>query len=240
MIEDSAQKVKIGTILKSAFQYWSRSMMYQIMFSLVYFSVLLMVVFYFSEKLGLLEQYKDLYLKYSNDLVLYQQQAQKLALTPEYMRFFWILTGTLVFLFPLNMGLFKIYRKMDLQEKTELSDLFAGYAGANFFRYLSLAFFWIMVYQLVLQTLILPFLWILITLFTAPLMFFTNKQIFETIPLNIKGLKIYGVEIVVCVLIGIFFKYMGVISILGAVFTFPFMTAIIYALYKVVFQEVNR
>ncbi len=240
MIQNHTQKAKVGDILRAAFLYWKKTLVFQALFSLIYFSILIIVVFVVSEKLGLLGQYQELMQKYSHDMQLYMKEAQKIAASPNYIQFFWILNGTLIFLFPLNMGLFQIYRKLDLKQPIEIADLFAGYSGSNFFKYISLALFWMMAYLLVLQTLFLPILWVFITLFTGPLMFFTNKRLVETIPLNIKALKLYSAEIFVCVVIGLFIKYLGVITIFGAIFTYPIMTAMIYALYKVIFNEVKQ
>lgn len=237
MMGEHPQKASLEMIIKSAFRYWSKTLIFQLMFSLVFISILMLVTLYFSEKLGLMTKYQELFTKYAQDWPTYQKEAQKLAMTPEYQTFFWILNGTLVFLYPLNLGLFKIFRKVDLGEKPELADLFAGYSGVNFIRYIGYAIFWTSVYILSIQTIFLAVIWVFLTLFTAPLMFFEDKRIFETIPLNIKALKLYFVEILIAFFIAFFFKYLGILTLVGALFTLPFMNAMVYALYSLIFKS---
>jgi hypothetical protein len=57
-------------------------------------------------------------------------------------------------------------------------------------------------------TIILPFIWVVVTIFVAPLMFFNNRS-FEAISLNFKALKSHFVEIFVCVIVAFLFKYVG-------------------------------
>ena len=237
MQQSYPQKKGIGELLKEAFGYWSGTLVFQMIFSLVYFSVFFLVFYYSNFQLGLLEKYQDLYTNYSHDFTLYQKEAQKIAATEEYIAFFWIMMGTAIFLYPLNLGLFKIFRKVDLGEKPTFSDLFAGYSGVNFFLYIGYAMLWYPVFMFTLQTIFLSVLWILITLFTAPLMFFMNKRIFETFSLNIKAVKLYLLEIIICLLVAAAFKYIGVFTCFAALFTFPFTNAVIYSLYKTIFKE---
>lgn len=237
--KNNLQKERVANILKTAFFYWSKTLVFQAVFSLVYFSIFLLVFLYFGDKLGIIEQYKELITKYSTDMVTYRKEAQKLASTEAYNTFFWIITAVYIFLYPLNLGLFKVYRKMDLAQTLTLADLFSGYAGSNFFRYMSYGLFWTMTYYIFMPTLIFSVAWVFLTLFTAPLMFFMDKNIFEGFSLNIKALKLYFWEIILCIMVAFFFKYIGVFSILGALFTFPFMNAMIYALYQTVFKEVE-
>ncbi|MGC4130528.1 MAG: hypothetical protein QM564_13470 [Bergeyella sp.] len=232
------QKSGISHILRLAFSYWSRTLMYQVLFSIVYLSVFFLVAFYFMEKLGIMNDYLELSKKLSpSNPQAYQAEAQKLAQKPEFMQFYYIIIGTLVFLFPLNMGLFKMYRNLDLGEKPDITDFFAGYEGVNFFIYTSFYLFWIIIYSYTLPTLILAPLWVLITLFSAPLMFFMDKKIFETISISFKALRFYFIEIVVCMLVATIFKYFGIFTFFGMFFTLSFSTAMIYALYQSIFTE---
>lgn len=95
-----------------------------------------------------------------------------------------------------------------------------------------------MVYRLTIPTLFLAVLWVMITVFVAPLMFFSNKRIFEAISLNIQALRKYFLEILVCVIVAVFFRYIGfTLFFVGGLFTFPFWNAMIYSLYKTIFSE---
>lgn len=127
---------------------------------------------------------------------------------------------------------------MDIGEKPELSDLFAGYNGLNFFRYISYYIFWYFIYRFTFPTIILAVVWVCITMFVAPMMFFMNKTIFESLSLSFKALKVYFLEIIVCAMVAVIFKYIGfALFLVGGLFTFPFWNAIIYSLYKTIFSE---
>ena len=236
-MQNSPQKKGIDFIIKLAFSYWQRTLLFQVLFSMLYLSVLFLVATFFMNQYGILDQYMAVYQEHSQDIKAYQAEITKLAEQPEFQRFFWILFGTSVFLYPLNLGLFKIFRKLDLNEKPSVADLFAGYSGINFFIYTSFYLFWLIIYFYTLPTIILAVVWVLLTLFTAPLMFFTNRRIFETLSLSVRGLRLYFFEILVCMFVAVLFKYAGILTFFGMFFSFSFVTTMIYALYKVIFSE---
>lgn len=239
MPQSYPQKPGIELILKQAFAYWSRTLIYQVLFSLITFSVYIVVGYYFAVKYGIMDHYLSLSARLSESVESYQQGVQEMIQLPNFMAFYWIMIATAVFLYPLNLGFFKMYRKMDLGEKPVLQDLFAGYQGINFFIFTSYFLFWILIYLYTIPTVILGIAWVLLTLFTAPLMFFMSRKLFQTIPLNFKALKRYPIEIFVGCIVAVLFKYIGVFTVVGAVFTFPIWNAIIYALYRRVFNEVH-
>jgi hypothetical protein len=57
MQEKYPQKPGLDFILKQAFYYWNKTLLYQLMFSIIYFAIFLTVFFYFSEKYGIIEQF---------------------------------------------------------------------------------------------------------------------------------------------------------------------------------------
>ena len=234
------QKSGISAILSQAFSYWSRTLFYQVVFSLVYLSVFFLVVFYFVNSLGLVEEFAQLSKTFATDPQQYILDAQRLQEQSNFRTFYYIVLATMVFLYPLNVGFFKMYRKLDLGEKPELADLFSGFSGINFFIFTSYFLFWIMIYMYTIPTIILGVLWVFVTLFSAPLMFFVDKRIFETISLSFKALRLYFIEIVVCMLVAFLFKYIGIFTFFGMFFTLPFANAMIYALYQTIFNEVDN
>ena len=239
MQQNYPQKAGIDYILKEAFSYWNRTLIFQILFSLIYFSVLFLVLFYFATKFGIFEQYLALGDKLKEGMDAYKNGIKELAANPNFMKFQWVILGTLSFLFPLNLGLFKMFRKLDLGEKPELEDLFAGYSGANFFIYFGYFLFWFTIYSYFAPTIFLGILWVLITLFTAPLMFFMDKRIIETFGINFKALRMFPLEILIGFFVAVAFKYFGILTLIGAIFTFPFWNAMIYSLYRKIFTEKN-
>lgn len=233
------QKQGIDKILKTAFWYWSKTMIYQLLFSLVVFSFMILTYYFVAERYGILEKIVGIIEKNTGDFAGLNKDMAALQATPEYYNLSLALIFASVFMFPLNLGFFQIYRKIDLGEKYGIEDLFAGYNGINFFKFASYYLFWFFVYLFGIKTIILAVVWIFITLFVAPLMFFMDKRIFEGIDLTIKALRLYFLEITVCVLVAFAFKYIGFFTIIGALFTWPFWNAVIYALYQKIFSEKN-
>lgn len=232
------QKPGLDFILKQAFFYWNKTLVFQLAFSIIYFAIFFTSMFFFAEKFGIMDQQKELIDAYKVSMDAYLAKTAELGKTEGSRYFSYCVLGTLVFLYPLNLGFFQIFRKLDLQENIEIGDLFAGYNGTNFFRYTSYGLFWFMIYGLGFNTIIIPFVWVCITIFVAPIMFFMNKTIFESISLNFKALKMYFLEIIVCVMVAVIFRYVGfALFFVGALFTFPFWNAMIYSLYKTIFSE---
>lgn len=232
------QKPGIDFILKQAFFYWNKTLIYQLMFSIIYFAIFFTSISFFAAKYGIWEMNQELVEAFKIGTSEYLAKTSEISQTDNYQKFMYGIFGTIIFLFPLNLGLFQIFKKMDLKQKIVIGDLFAGYNGLNFFKYIGYYIFWFFTYLMVAQTIILPVVWVFITIFVAPLMFFTDKRIFEAISLNFKALKMYFLEIFVCVLVAFFFKYLGFgLFLIGGLFTFPFWNAMIYSLYKTVFSE---
>ncbi|WP_294321960.1 hypothetical protein [uncultured Chryseobacterium sp.] len=232
------QKPGLDFILKQAFFYWNKTLVFQLMFSIMYFGIFLTVLFMCDMKYGIIGEFNEVGKYMQDGMKAYVEQLNKLVATDNYQNFSLWIMGTTIFLYPLNLGFFQIYRKMDMGEKPELSDLFAGYNGLNFFRYISFYIFWYFIYRFTLPTVVLALAWVCITIFVAPMMFFMNKTIFESLSLSFKALKIYFLEILVCVMVAVIFKYIGfALFFVGGLFTFPFWNAVIYSLYKTIFSE---
>lgn len=232
------QKPGIDFILKQAFFYWNKTLVFQLMFSIMYFGIFMTVFFLCDTKYEIISQMNEVSKYMQQGMKVYMEELNKVVATGNYQSFSLWMMGTSIFLYPLNLGFYQIYRKIDLKEKPVLGDLFVGYNGLNFFKYISYYIFWYFAFRFTTPTIILAFIWVMITLLVAPLMFFQNKTIFEGIALNWKALKIYFIEIFVCALVAVLFKYVGfAVFLVGGLFTFPFWNAMIYSLYKVVFTD---
>lgn len=238
MEQQNGQKPGLDIILKQAFYYWKSTILFQLVFSVIYFSIFFFVLSYTNMKYGIFDQYLAIYQENSTNITQFQTEIQKLSQSPEYESFYWYIIGTAVFLYPLNIGLLNIFRKKDLKEPIVLGDLFAGYRGVNFFKFASFYLFWIMTFSILGFTIILPFAWIFITFFSAPIMFFMNKSIFESISINFKAIKLFFIEILVGAIVAFLFRYSGMLLFFfGIMFTYPFANAMIYALYRNIFVE---
>lgn len=225
-------------LLKTSFSYWSKTLLYQVLFSITYFSVFFIVWFAVAQRYGLLDDFATVFAQQGATVPEMQAELQKIFKMPEYYNLSLATLFTMAFLFPLNLGFFQIFRKIDLNEKTGIEDLFSGFNGVNFFKFAGYFLFWIFIYQYSMATVVLGIVWVFITIFVAPLMFFMDQRIFEAIGLNIKALKLYPLEIFVCVLVAIIFRYSGMlVFFFGILFTFPFWNAMIYTLYQKIFAE---
>lgn len=234
------QKPGIDFILKQAFFYWNKTLVFQLMFSIIFFGIFLTAIMLFAGKYEIFSYTQQLTEAFKQGTEAYMEKMAALSATENFQMFNLAIWATTAFLYPLNLGMFQIFRKIDLKEKIVIGDLFAGYNGLNFFKYVGYFLFWFFVYRFTAPTIILAVIWVAVTIFVAPLMFFTNKRIFEAISLNFKALKVYFVEIMVCVIVASLFKYLGfALFLIGGLFTFPFWNAMIYSLYKTVFSEKN-
>lgn len=239
-MDPNRPEIGADEILKKAFKYWSKTLVYQLIYSLLYLSIFLFVSMYFATEYGLLDQYVSAIAKANEDMEAYQNEIKLIAENPNFISFYYIILGTLVFLYPLNIGFYQIYRKMDLGEKTELKDLFAGYRGSKFFIFTSFYLFWLIIFSYTAPTIFLGLMWILVTLFTGPLMFFMNKRIFETLTLNYHAVRKYPMVIFVGLLVAFVFKTIGAFLLLPLLFVLPFSNAMIYTLYSHIFHENNE
>lgn len=242
MQEKYPQKPGIDFLLKQAFFYWNKTLLYQMLFSIIYFGIFLSVFLFFSGKYDIMNQFLGAASNYMelgpSGMDAYKTEIATIMATPGFQNFYLAIVGVSVFLFPLNIGFFEIFRKIDTKEPIVVSDLFAGYIGLNFFKFISYYIFWFFLYTMITQTLILPIIWVMCTLLVAPLMYFQNKRIFEAIAINFKVLKLYFIEIVVCVIVAFLFKYIGfALFLIGGLFTFPIWNSIVYSLYKSIFAE---
>jgi len=234
------QKPGVDFILKQAFFYWNKTLIFQLMFSIMYFGIFLTVFFVFAGKYGIWEQNQELIAAMKQGTEAYMEKLVQISANENTQKMSLAIMLTTTFLYPLNLGFFQIFRKIDLNEKLELGDLLVGYNGLNFFRYIGYYVFWFFIFRFTVPTVFLAVIWVCVTLFVAPLMFFMDKRIFEAISLNFKALKVYFIEIFVCVLVAFFFKYLGfALFLIGGLFTFPFWNAMIYSLYKSIFSEKN-
>ena len=238
MQQNYPQQNALSTVLNNAFNYWKATLPYQVMMSLMVFCILFAVYIFFGNYYEVLPKMMTLIDENKTDIQGLQKGIQALAQDPNYVSFMYVILATKVFLFPLEVGFFKIYRKLDLKEKTTLSDLFSGYSGINFFIYISYFFFWQFVFTYTASTIILGILWIITTFLVTPLMFFANKTLFNAILINFKALKTHFPIVFIGFIVALIFKYAGfMVFFIGCLFTYPFMTAMIYAIYQQVFSE---
>lgn len=227
----------IETVLKNAFSYWSRTIPFQILFSLVYFSILFLLNWKLVNYFGLAEEMTRLAEVFRKDPAAFGEAARQFSQKPELKSFTLAAIVAKALLFPLNIGFFNIFRKLDEGQKLQLEDLFAGYMGRNFFIFFGYYLFWGII-AMYANSLVLPgIFWVVITLFCAPLMFFANKSIAESIRLGIAGIRLKPSLVLVGCIVGFLFSYSGVLLVFALALTYPFWNAMIYAMYQDIFSE---
>lgn len=241
MQTEHPNRVDLDFVIKKAFGYWRKTLIYQFLVSSISFCILFIVGLHFGQKYGILQEYVRLINAHSGDIVQMQNAVQKLMTNPNMTNLSLILLGTKAFLFPLELGLLGIYRKIDNGERYTITDLYSGYLGFNFFIYVGYFLFWYFVYSYTMFTIILPVVWIICTIFVAPLMFFMNQPMFRAIKINLQVLRVYAIPIFICLMVAFLFRYSGLILFgFGILLTYPFSTAMIYSLYQLIFKEERR
>jgi hypothetical protein len=241
MKNNYAEKSPIASILKSAFTYWKETLLFQFLYSVLWFSIFFTGYFFLFRYFGLWDEIVKNSALVSTDLPAFNKKMEQLALLPEMRNFALSFFVLLAFINPLNVSFYKIYRKNDLKQPLVLNDLFAGYLGLDFFKFFGFYLFWIITFTYANALFVLGIVWIFITLFSIPLLFFMQVKTFEGIDLTIKALREHLPTILACILVAILFSLSGVLLCgLGLLLTFPFWHAMIYALYQNIFKEIEE
>ena len=240
MENNALQKPRIQEILKTAFGYWNKTLFYQLVYSLLYFSLFFIGYFYLFQYFGLWDEFSKHRDLVRTDFPAFNKKMEEIARMPQARNFSLAFFALISLINPLNVGLFKIYRKIDLKEAVSINDLFAGYLGFDFFKFFGFYLFWIIIFTYANALLVLGLVWIFVTLFSIPLMFFQNVNTFEGISLTVKGLRKNFGTVIIGVFVAMLFSFSGFLLCgVGFLFTFPFWNAMIYSLYQNIYKEVD-
>lgn len=234
--------IKAGTqqILKTAFAYWVKSLRFQLFYSLLYFALFFLGYIYLFKYFGLWDEFS----KYSDlvrtDIPAFNKKMEEIARMPQARNFGLAFFFLLALINPLNVGLYKIFRKIDLKEPVVMNDLFAGYLGFDFFKFFGFYLFWIIIFTYANALMLLGLVWVFVTLFSIPLMFFMQVNTFEGISLTVKGLKKNLGTVIICIAVAVLFSLSGLLLFgVGFLLTFPFWNAMIYTLYQHIYKEID-
>lgn len=234
------RKSGIQEVLKTAFWYWNKTLLYQLSYSLLYFSLFFIGYIYLFKYFGLWDEFS----KYSDlvrtDMPAFNKKMEEIAKLPQARNFSLAFFFLLALINPLNVGLFKIFRKTDLKEAISFNDLFAGYQGLDFFKFFGFYLFWIIIFTYANSLLLLGFIWIMITFFSIPLLFFMEVKTFEGILITVKGLRKNFTLVLTGIIVALFFSLSGFLLFgVGFLLTFPFWNAMTYALYQQIYKEIG-
>ncbi len=233
MLQFTPGQAGLPEILKRAFRYWSRTLFYQVSYSLLYFSLFFLGYMYLFRHFGLweaLEPYRDLVM---TDLPAFNTKAAEIAALPQAQGFVFGVFILLAIISPLNVGFYEMYRKVDAGEKPQLGDLFTGFRGIMFFRFLAFYLFWTIMLSYANIIPLLSLVWLMVTVLSVPLMLFHQAGTFQGIKASFQLLKLQPLAVAGSVVLGILISLSGVFLFgVGLVFTFPFWHAVVYALYS--------
>lgn len=240
MEKNYPEKAGITQILKTAFWYWNKTLWYQLAYSVLYFSLFLLGYFYLFRYFGLWDEVAKYSELIKTDLPAFNKKIEEIALLPQARNFALGVFFLLALISPLNVGFYKIYRKIDLKEPVSMNDLFAGYLGLDFFKFFGFYLFWIIIFTYANAFVLLGLVWVMITLFSIPLLFFMEVRTFEGISLSLKGLRRNFSLALISIVVGALFSFSGLLLFgIGFLFTFPFWNAVIYALYQHIYKEIG-
>lgn len=219
-----------------ALSYWQRTIPFQILFSVLYFIIYFTLTFLIFNHFGLIEQIKEISAFFPSDVDTFTSRYKELLGTTAYMDATLWTVGSTVIAWPLNLGMLRIYEKIDRKEPLSINDLFAGYEGKNFFIFLLYALFWNAVSFFAKLVFFLWPVWVFITLLMGPLMFLGKLNFKDAFRMNLSNVREnFGVTLVVLIF-GVLLSYCGFLLCgIGLLFTFPFWNAILYVFYKKIF-----
>ena len=224
---------EIGKVLTEAYQYWMRTLPYQLLFSVIYFSFIMFAGAYAFRYYGLFEEVNQFSQLMYTDFQAFIKKYEALMQTQNAIYFTMAVVVIKAVIFPLNIGFLKIYRKLDLGEPVVTSDLFAGFKGSNFFLFGIYAMFWNVINSYLLIFPPLCLLWIGLMLFVPGLVFYKGFNFLQAFKMSMSVFRQNIGLVLLASLAAIIISYCGVVIFFFGIFvSFPFWNAIIYVLYK--------
>ena len=169
------RKIDTGQIFSEAFDYWKSVMRFNLAFSMVYFGLFMLLTYGLANYLGVWEKFMEI--RSVTDMQAYVKKLNELVRSKDVILFSLLSVFCSGLAFPLHIGFFKIFKKIDNKEEPVLGDLFEGYQGANFIKYAVYYILWMMIYRFMSQLVFPAPLWVMLTLFVPPLMYFRNEPL---------------------------------------------------------------
>lgn len=228
------QKINLEQVIKDSFALWKSAMKYNVLFSLLHFGLLIAFTSGILIYTGILEKFMELYPSLLKNPEIFKQRLEALVQTPEFANYTLLTTICSGLVYPLHIGLLRIFYKMERKEEIFIGDLLEGYNGINFFKYASYYICWFIIYNYISQIFVgLGLLWVMLTLLIVPFMYFKGEPMGTAFVLNFQILKRNFLGIFSCVVVASLFNLLGVfVFLVGRLFTFPFWCAMVYILSK--------
>lgn len=236
-MNEASRKISLDYVIKQSFKYWKSTLFYQLIFTIIYFSILFILGNFLATYYEIYPKINEIAPLMTTDQEEFNLKFQEILLSDNFKYFSMMTIVAVAVIYPLNIGFFKIYTLIDEKQNHRLSDLLEGFSGTNFFKFFGYYLLWGGIY-FYLKPLIVPgLLWIIFTIFVAPLLYFTPMNLMEAIKISFKVVSGNFLIIAACSLIAFIFSYSGIfLCFFGILFTFPFWNAIIYTLFKSYFR----
>ena len=230
-------KITLDEVINQSFKYWKATLSFQFVVTFLYFGIIFisgfqLVQYYFGDKLYIFTP------ELLQDPIKFNLKIRELLATENGSYFQIVLSLLKASLFPLFIGLFRVYTLIDEGKKPNLSEVLDGYKGSNFFKLWGYAIFWNVIFSLGMSFFFIPgVLWVFLTVFVGPLLYFTPMRMLEAINISAKVAWANWKIVLPCAIIAFLFSYSGFILFFVAfLFTYPFWNAIIYTLFKKFFS----
>lgn len=226
----TTQKPEIGKILTEAYQYWMRTLPFQFLFSAIYFAIFIFASMYAFRYYGLFEKVNQFSQLMYSDFPAFTKKYEALMKTENALLFSVAVLVIKSIIYPLNIGFLKIYRKLDIGEQPEISDLFVGFRGHYFFIFVIFSLFWNFTNNYLF---IFSIIWMPMLLLVPSLMFFKNYNFIEAFRISLQTFGKNILLMIILVLVSLLISFSGFLAFgFGLFLTFPFWNAMIYVLYK--------
>lgn len=236
MNEENQPKAKISLdeVVNQSFKYWKATLKFQFIFGILYFSIAFTFSSFLLNYFEIDEKLNNIIPLALKDIELFMKKAEALTSTKDYKTYEMFFIASLSLVYPLNIGFFKIYTLIDEKKNIASNELFEGYNGSAFFKFLGYFLFWGIINYFLKKTFFpASFLWVFITIFVGPLLYFTPMKMLEAINLSAKVALANWAIVLPCAIIAFLFSYSGfLLFFVGFLFTYPFWNAIIYTLFK--------
>lgn len=233
-MQNNSKITEINHAIKNAFRIWNASLSYNVIFSIFYFSILIVLASFAFNYFGIHEEVSAFAPLMQSDPDAFMEKMKALLETESYTQFLLSLIFIKALVFPLNMGMLNIYHQKATNNPSTISSLFVGYQGIRFFRFLGYAIFWNSFYFIIPG----PFkiIWVLLCFFIAPIMFFLNQNFYKAIALSFQIMKGKILLVIACTVVASLVSYSGILIFgFGIVLTFPFWNAMIYSCFSQIF-----
>lgn len=236
------QKISVSEVIAEALGLWRKAMKYNLLFSILYFGLLIFFTSVVMVYTGMYEKFAQLSNILAKNPEVFLKRAERLTQTPEFATYTLLITICSGLVYPLHIGLMNVLRKLTKNEEIIFNDLLDGYNGMNFFKYASYYICWTMIYKFLLGmpllwSILLGTFWVGITLFIVPIMYFKGEPMGAAMIWSAKIFKENFLSVVAGVIVAFLFSYLGLLLFgIGYLLTFPFWCSIVYVLYRQIFS----